>query len=302
MIFSWLLIVIAAVMWGIDGVILTPKYFEFGLYNVIFIVFLAHVIPFIVLHIKNHNKIIKINKLGNENIKYLLLVSIFGGTIGTFSIVKALMLSEFNPYSIVILIQKSQPIFAILSAYILLNEKITKKFFYVFIITIISLYFLTFGLNNPFLTKLNKIYPMIYSLLAAISFGVSTTFSRKIALNLDSKNSVYYRFMMTSIFSFIILLFHFNNTINSFIYILNNKNILILTLIISIWGLISSKLYYIGLKNTKAIYSTISELAFPLTSVLLDSVIYGNSLEVIRILAAIILTTSILYLNFSNKN
>ena len=43
------LIVIAAVMWGLDGVLLTPAYFsKFHFYDVNFIVFIAHVIPTII--------------------------------------------------------------------------------------------------------------------------------------------------------------------------------------------------------------------------------------------------------------
>ena len=46
--FSNILIIIAAAMWGIDGVLLTPSYFSvFHFYNVEFIVFVAHFIPFI---------------------------------------------------------------------------------------------------------------------------------------------------------------------------------------------------------------------------------------------------------------
>ena len=48
--FSNILIIIAAAMWGIDGVLLTPSYFSvFHFYNVEFIVFVAHFIPFIFL-------------------------------------------------------------------------------------------------------------------------------------------------------------------------------------------------------------------------------------------------------------
>ena len=56
--FSNILIIIAAAMWGIDGVLLTPSYFSvFHFYNVEFIVFVAHFIPFIFIqrqNFKNH--------------------------------------------------------------------------------------------------------------------------------------------------------------------------------------------------------------------------------------------------------
>ncbi|CAM3081123.1 DMT family transporter [Streptobacillus felis] len=298
---SWILIIIGAMMWGIDGVLLTPRYFQYGIYNVLLIVFIAHLLPFIYMLITNRKYTQDIKKIKPLDIFYFILIALFGGTIGTLSIVKALQLSEFNPYSLVILIQKSQPIFAILSAYILLKEKITKKFKIIFVISLLSLYFLTFGLNSPLNIELKSIYPALYSLIAAISFGLSTTFSRKVAVKFNANLSTFIRFMFTSIITLILLLKNFTQTKTDIIYIAQNKQILILALIISVWGMIAAKLYYKGLQKTKAIYSTICELAFPLTSVFIDMFLLGNYLDPIRITAGLVLLISIVYLNTSNQ-
>lgn len=299
---SWIFIILGAIMWGVDGVLLTPKFFSYGLYNVVLIVFIIHLLPTLYMFLfKSKNNIISLRKFYKEDIIYLLLISIFGGTLGTISIVKALELSEYNPYSLVILVQKLQPIFAILSAYIILKEKFDNKFKKIFLISLISLYFLTFGLNNPFSVQIKSIYAIMYSLLAAISFGLSTTFSRKVSIKYNSDTITYYRFSFTSIITFIILLFNFNLFLKDFNYFINNKNIILLSIFIASWGLIAAKLYYIGLKNTKAIYSTICELAFPITSVLLDIFINNNYLDIVRLLAAFVLILSILYLNIDFK-
>lgn len=298
---SWIFIILGAMMWGIDGVLLTPKYFTFGLYNVVLIVFVAHLIPLIILSIFNRNNYLKFKTFSRENVIYLLLISIFGGTLGTLSIVKALQLSEFNPYSLVVLIQKSQPIFAVLSAYIILKERPNKKFSIVFIISMFCLYVLTFGLHNPFELEYKSMLASLFSLIAAISFGISTTFSRKISLSLNSKTITFYRFLFTSLITFGLLLLTPKNSINDFKFLISSSNILILAGIISIWGLISSYLYYIGMKKTKAIYATICELAYPLTSLILDVVINHQVLEPIKLFSATLLIISILYLNFNNN-
>lgn len=296
----WIYIVIGAMMWGIDGVLLTPKYFVFGMYNTTLIVFFAHLIPTIFLSFKNLKKYISV-KIDKEDMLYLSLIAIFGGTFGTLSIVQALKLSEFNPYSLVILIQKSQPIFAILSAYIILKERPSKKFYIIFVITLLSIYFMTFGLNSPFSLEIKSILACLFSLIAAISFGISTTFGRKVSLKLNSEIATYYRFAITTFITLLILLLAPLNSLNDAIVFLTNKNILFLSIIISTWGLIAARIYYLGLKKTKAIYSTIAELAFPLTSVILDFVINKNILDPIRIIAAIVLLISIIYLNISSK-
>ncbi|WP_064611088.1 DMT family transporter [Streptobacillus moniliformis] len=298
---SWLFIILGAMMWGIDGVLLTPRYFQYGLYNVLLIVFIAHLLPFLFMLITQRGSIKEIKKMNFYDKSYFLLIALFGGTIGTLSIVKALQLSEFNPYSLVILIQKSQPIFAILSAYFILKEKITYKFKIVFVISLISLYFLTFGLNSPFEIELKSIYSAIYSLIAAISFGLSTTFSRKVAIKYNANLSTFIRFMFTAIITFILLLLNIGQSKSDIIYVVKNNHIMLLALFIAIWNLIASNLYYKGLQKTKAIYSTVSELSFPLTSVFIDMFILGNVLDPIRILAGSVLLLSIVYLNLNNE-
>ena len=128
--FSNILIIIAAAMWGIDGVLLTPSYFSrFHFYNVEFIVFVAHFIPFIFLSIFMFKKYKYLKEFTLSDLTYFFLIALFGGVIGTLSMVKALQLSEFSQYSVVILLQKLQPVFAILLAAILLKEKPGKKFY-----------------------------------------------------------------------------------------------------------------------------------------------------------------------------
>ena len=117
--FYWILVVIGAIMWGVDGVLFTQRYFSYGLYNVILITFLVHLVPSIWMSLTSPGQYKALNKKNKSDILYLFLIALFGGTIGTICIVKALELSEFNPFSLVILIQKSQPIFAIISATII---------------------------------------------------------------------------------------------------------------------------------------------------------------------------------------
>lgn len=295
--FGWLFIVIAATIWGIDGVLLTPAYFIYDLYNVALIVFMAHFFPLILFSLIYGKSIYKNWKISKKQLFYILLISTFGGTLGTLSIVKSLELSSFNPVSIVILIQKLQPIFAIISAYFILNEKIDKSFKYILIISLICLYFLTFGLKNPFTLKIELFLASFFSLIAAISFGISTTFSRKVATKLDFKIAVFYRYFFTTLISLAILLLFYKSFVTDIKHVINNKIIIYLAIIISILSIISLNFYYIGLKTTKAIYSTICELAFPIVSVLLDIFVNKNELETIKILAAIVLVLTIVYLN-----
>ena len=70
------------------------------------------------------------------------LLSLFGGAVGTLAIVKALFLVNFKALTIVVLLQKLQPVFAITLAALLLGEKLKRNFLLWSALAITAGYFL----------------------------------------------------------------------------------------------------------------------------------------------------------------
>lgn len=298
---GWILIVIAATMWGIDGILLTPRYFSYGFFDVKFIVFVSHLVPTIILSILFFGEYKKIKYFEKNDFIYYGLIALFGGTIGTLSIVKALQLSNFS-LSLVTVIQKMQPIFAVILAYFLLNEKPKKRFYVIFVITLISLYFLIFGLNNPTLLPKNNLSAAFYSLLAAVSFGSSTVFGKKIVNKFSFVTTTFYRFLFTTIISGILLVIFTKSSIESARIYFSNSNIYTLTIIIAVYSLSAILLYYKGMITTKATYATICELAYPLSSVIVEAIVFKRILSSVQLLFAAILVISIFYLNLGKND
>lgn len=293
-------IIIAAMMWGIDGILLTPSYFtKFQFFDVNFIVFIAHAIPTIILSIFFSKQYKYLKTFTKSDYLFFILIALFGGTIGTLSIVKALELSNYTPYSIVILIQKTQPIFAILLAIFLLKEKPSKNFYVVAVIALIAIYFLTFEFKSPVLLKQNNLLAVLYSLLAAFSFGSSTVFGKKVVYKFSFLTSTFYRFFFTTIITILFVIFS-ETTRNTITQYTQNKNLMGLSLFIAIFGLLAILIYYNGLKYVKATIATFCELAFPITSVVTEAIIYKRFLSPIQLVAAIVLIAVILYLNLGN--
>lgn len=293
-------IIIAAMMWGIDGILLTPSYFtKFKFFDVNFIVFIAHAIPTIILSIFFSKQYKYLKTFTKSDYLFFILIALFGGTIGTLSIVKALELSNYTPYSIVILIQKTQPIFAILLAIFLLKEKPSKNFYVVAVIALIAIYFLTFEFKSPVLLKQNNLLAVLYSLLAAFSFGSSTVFGKKVVYKFSFLTSTFYRFFFTTIITILFVIFS-ETTRNTITQYTQNKNLMGLSLFIAIFGLLAILIYYNGLKYVKATIATFCELAFPITSVVTEAIIYKRFLSPIQLVAAIVLIAVILYLNLGN--
>lgn len=293
-------IIIAAMMWGIDGILLTPSYFtKFKFFDVNFIVFIAHAIPTVILSIFFSKQYKYLKTFTKSDYLFFILIALFGGTIGTLSIVKALELSNYTPYSIVILIQKTQPIFAILLAIFLLKEKPSKNFYVVAVIALIAIYFLTFEFKSPVLLKQNNLLAVLYSLLAAFSFGSSTVFGKKVVYKFSFLTSTFYRFFFTTIITMLFVIFS-ETTRNTITQYTQNRNLMGLSLFIAIFGLLAILIYYNELKYVKATIATFCELAFPITSVVTEAIIYKRFLSPIQLVAAIVLVVVILYLNLGN--
>ena len=292
-----ILIIIAAIMWGLDGVLLTPSYFsKFHFYDVNFIVFIAHAIPTFILSLLFFGQYKELRNFTKSDFLFFGLIALFGGTLGTLSIVKALQLSEFSKFSIVILIQKTQPIFAILLAFLILKERPSQKFYFIAGIALAAVYLLTFEFNSPALLPKNNLLASLYSLLAAFSFGSATVFGRKIVYKFSFLTSTFYRFLFTTVVTFLFVIFS-DSTEKSIITYTGNKELIFLSLFIAFLGLVAIMIYYYGLKFVKASIATFCELAFPLTSVITEAVILKRFLSPVQTIAAIILILSLLYLN-----
>ncbi len=283
---------ISAIMWGFDGVVLTPRLFNL---DVLYVVFILHLFPFLLMNVFLFNQYKHLKTFVRQDYVTFLLVAFFGGALGTYAIVKALFLVDFQQLSVVVLLQKLQPIFAIVLAGILLKEKIKKNFMIWAGVAIVSSYFLTFGFNLPNLsTDTDTIYAALFALLAAFSFGSSTVFSKKILLNHNFITATFYRYGFTSI---ILLLAVVITGKYNLIEQTTPENWLYFAIIGLTTGSGAIFIYYYGLRRVKAIIATISELLFPISAILFDYLINNSLLSPIQLISAAIMVFAIIKLN-----
>lgn len=292
---SWkgaLAISFSAVLWGLDGVVLTPKLHTL---DVFFVVLMLHAIPFAVMSIFLPKKFKAILKFSPLELTALFLASLLGGAAGTIFIVKALFIIDFQPFTIVILLQKLQPVFAITLAAMLLKEKPGSKFLLWAGLAIAAGYFLTFGFNAPsFNANTSTLLAAFFSLLAAFSFGSSTVLSKMALQKIDFVTATFYRYGFTTLIMLIVVLslgkFSSLPTVTPFQW-------MIFLIIAITTGSGAIMLYYYGLKKVKAIVATICELFFPLSGILFDYLFYGHQLTLVQWVSAAVMVISILMLN-----
>lgn len=280
-------IIIAALLWAFDGLIRQHLY----TLPPITIIFFEHLIGLIILSPFVFSYVLK-TKLSKREWWLIVLISILSGLLGTLWFTTALGKVHFISISVVFLLQKLQPIFAITTARIFLKEQLDKRYVKWAVLAIIAAYFVTFpnGVVN-LETGEGTVIATLYALGAAFAWGSSTTFSKMLLGKVDFKVSTFYRFLFTLIFA-IPVLFLFGNS-GTGLVVPNISQFGLLAIIALSTGMVALLIYYRGLSKTPVHIATILELTFPFIAIFLDMMINGTALSVSQWAAALVLVFSI---------
>jgi len=289
-------IILAATMWGFDGVVLTPRLYNL---NTGFVVFMLHFVPFVLMNTFLYKEYKKLKEFTKSDFLVLGGIAFFGGALGTLAIVKALFLVHFDHLSIIVLLQKLQPIFAIILAAIFLKEKIHPRFIFWGLLAIIASYFLTFGLHKPNMGEDGPlIQAAIWAIVAAFSFGSATVLGKKALTRLPYYTTNFFRFGFTTILMLIYVLIigklgEFQNV--------TSTNWIFFLIIAVTTGSGAIFLFYYGLNKVTAIVSTICELFFPISAIIFDYMINDHMLSPIQWISAALMILAIVEISYKRK-
>ncbi len=287
--FAPLFVIFAAALWGVDGIVLRPALYSLPVPVVVFVESGIVALFLTPLFAKQFGRL---KLLTTKDFLAFGAVALFGGALGTMAITKALFYVNYINLSVVVLIQKLQPVFAIILAALLLKEKLPKIFFLWACVAVAGAYLMTFGLTLPnFNTGDKTTLAALFALIAAFSFGASTVLSKRALKNVSYGMGTYLRFLFTTILMFFILI-SFDDISN--ISEITSSQLMIFGIIAFTSGGLAIYLYYYGLKRISASVATICELAFPLSAILLEYFIRGNIMNWIQWCGAVILTVSII--------
>lgn len=210
-----------------------------------------------------------------------------------------------NP-SIVILLQKLQPIVSISLSYLLLKERLPPKFWLWSVVAIGSGYILGFGFSCPdFSLSSANFKGILYALLAMSLWGSGTVFGKKLVNKLHPGVVTRLRYFLGFSFAFIILLgtrFPFSSSTAApsatpFAIVSHVELIPNIAYMALIPGLSALILFYYGLQKTSASISSILELAFPLFSVALAWLILGKPLNFQQLIAGTVLLFAVIMIS-----
>jgi drug/metabolite transporter (DMT)-like permease len=289
-------ICLAATLWGLDGVVLTPRLYNL---SVPFVVLLLHLIPFVLMQPFFARRWADLRRLRAQEWVALTLVALCGGIVGTFAIVKALFLVNFNQVSVVVLLQKLQPVFAIALAALVLGERVTKGFLTWAALAISGAYLLAFGFRTPELVASHtNTAAAAWAAVAAAAFGSATVFGKKLLQSLDFRLATFARFGVTTMLALVYLWVSGEGLPFEQV---TPTNWLLIIFIGLTTGSGAIFLYYYGLSRVRAMVSAICELCLPLSAIVFDYLINGSVLGPWQWLGAALLVMAIFKVSIASN-
>lgn len=286
-------VILAGILWAIDTLIRYPLLGAgVSAEKIVFVEVLFLSIIFIPLLLKDAKKI---GGIKLSTIFYFMVIGFGGQAIGGLAFTKAFML--INP-SLVILLQKLQPIVAISLARILLGEKVKKEFMLWAAVALIGGLLISSvdilpGLGHldftmVLLTK-NAIWGYTLALIAVGCWAASTVFGKKLSLQgFDEIQIMGGRFVFGLVFMTFYLYYRFGGLTLEWSPITYGK-VLVMVLLS---GLAGMYFYYKGLKTISARACAIAELFFPFSAIVINWVFLGAKLMPMQILGAVLLIIS----------
>lgn len=287
--FGTFLVILACLFWGLDTLIRYPLV-ERGI-NPITIVFYEHCILALIF---SSGLVLKIKRLGELKISDVFSFLVIGGVGSAIATVAFTESFRYLNPSLVIILQKLQPIVAIMLAAIILKEEIQKQF----IIWAGVCLFGGFLVSSP---DIERFYSLVvhnpsavtsdvalkgYALVAVsiIGWGATTVFGKRLSMvGFETKDIMSGRFMTG-----LLVLIPFVQWDRNLV-LPEGEDFLKIVLMVIISGALAMWLYYQGLKRLSAKTTAIAEMFFPFFAIIMNWIFLGKQLTELQLIGGAIL-------------
>ena len=288
-----LLVALGAALWGTDAILRVPLLEVMSPPAIVLsehLVLLLYSVPAVVLGWS------VLRRLGPSEWVSLLVISWGGSALATLLFTTAFVLG--NP-TVVILLQKTQPLFAIALAHVLLRERLRWAYWPCFAVAVLGAYLISFGgLAEPFEALGSaQALPALLTLGAAILWGSSTALGRFVLKDVPFHTLTGARLLLALPVLWVIVLAQGSLGQVGAGFAAEPARVALLALIP---GLLALLLYYRGLSGTKASYATLAEISFPASAVILNWVFLGVTVTANQLAGFGLLWAAILALGYLN--
>lgn len=229
----------------------------------------------------------------------VLVIAIGSSALASMAFTQAFV---YTSPSVAILLQKLQPLIAVVFAGIILKERLSQIYWLWALLAILGAYFISFSGLKPELFKGEVLNPNIIgvslAIFAATLWGLGTVLGKHLLAQIDFKTLTSLRFILGFFFLFV---FNFSQNTLPKITQINPLGWLNLFIITMASGVVSLFIYYKGLRTTKASVATIAELGFPLSAVLVNYLFLNAFLSLNQMLGMLVLLFAIFKLSKTEK-
>src|SRR5919112_1175899 len=289
---SVLLIAVGAAMWGTDGLLRVPLLEVASPSQIVLLehlVLLLYSVPAVVLGWRFFRG------LGVAQWISLLVIGWGGSALATLLFTKAFAVG--NP-TVVILLQKSQPLFAIVLAAVLLRERLGWAYWPCFAVAMVGAYLISFGGLGAFAALGSaELLAAALALGAALLWGSSTVLGRLVLKDMPFHALTGARLLLAApLLAGIVVVQGAVGGLGA-AFASEPGRVILLALIPGLLGLL---LYYRGLTGTRASYATLAELAFPATAVVLNWTFLGVGVSANQVLGFVLLWGAVFVLGYLN--
>jgi drug/metabolite transporter (DMT)-like permease len=255
---GFLLIAAGAALWGTDGLFRRALAFEMPAPAVVLwehLILVALTAPLLVRFFRNRPD------LNGKDVVSLLFVGAGASAVATILFTQAFV---YGDPTTPLLIQKTQPVIAVLGAYLLLGERLLPRYGWYFLFAVGGAYLIAFP--DPSRVGVSRLAPALLSLGAAALWGMGTVLGRHLTHKIPTQELTALRFAIGLPTALAIVLIW---GVGGAAWDVSISQFWALVVLSLVPGLAALMIYYRGLSSTPASSATLAELAFPLTAILI---------------------------------
>lgn len=224
-------------------------------------------------------------KLRRDDWVALGLIGVGASALATILFTKAF---SYGDPTTPLILQKLQPLFAVGGAYLLLKERLMPRYALYLGAALVGVYFVTFP--TPTLPTLDSFLSAGLAIAAAALWGLGTVLGRKLLPSVPFVSLTALRFAIGLPAAALAMWWDDGYSVLARV---GGEEMVALLLLALVPGLGALLIYYRGLRDTPASAATIAELAFPLSAITLNWLVFGATLSTTQWIGVVTLTVAI---------
>jgi len=258
-------VAVGAALWGLDQWIRGPLAATTAAGTIVFgehLVLVVLTLPFAL------GALAAVVRLGWRHVAAAVLIGAGSSAVATLLFTEALFVH--HDFVTPVVLQKVQPVFAVIGAVALLGERPRPRYGVYLVVALAGSWLI--GVAHPFHPEAHGLVTMLYALGAAALWALGTVLGRYLARDMRFEHVTTLRFVFGLPASAIALL-----VLGAPAFTSGHDTFWIAVLAV-VTGFVALFIYYYGLRSTPAVAATLAELAFPVSAILVGYFKFGQTL------------------------